>query len=397
MAPSNPQLNVNLAPAAIFTNRGFRNSEAYSRYLRSFCDRPLQPAFIIPPTTFNRYGLRVNGYINDLGWSSLLQNRILDQCPEAVRMFYASMQCGPGRYPSFFTTTVYNFSVTITADVLATLLHLPHDGYIAGTTEDFDSYGFHPIDTMSYLARDYGKHPFSMFSVERIPDELKALHFYITRLFLPRDAATASTLDESDLWIMFNAKTSCPISYAALMFNHMIKYREEECSGKLPFGPQITSLLSILGVDLRGKLFTREVHSDLQAQHIMRRTFSALGPQRLVNVQGGEQPAAADQTASDSEANHRAAMITVRLDKEKEKAESSGTRKRALDLGHLQEGSRLEKEGKRLLQDLKLSLKGKEAGSPSKKIKKVNKVLFVSSEEEESDPSEFVSSPEYTY
>ncbi|CAL1382339.1 unnamed protein product [Linum trigynum] len=206
-------------------------------------------------------------------------------------MFYASMQCGPGSYPSYFTTTVYNFSVTITADVLATVLHLPQDGYLAGTTEDFDSYGFHPIDTMSYLARDYGKHQFSMFSVERLPDELKALHFYITRMFLPRDAATATTLEESDLWTLFNAKTSCPISYATLMFNHMIKYREEECSGKLPFGPQITSLLEILGVDLRWKIINRDLHSDLQAQHVLRRTLSELGTQKLAKVKGGDQPA----------------------------------------------------------------------------------------------------------
>ncbi|CAL1382640.1 unnamed protein product [Linum trigynum] len=113
MAHSNLQLHANLAPATIFTNRGFRNSEAYSRYLRCFSDQALHPSFLIPPTTFNRYRLRVNGYLNDLGWSSLLQNRLLDQCPEAVRMFFACMQCGPGPNPSYFTTTVYNFSVML--------------------------------------------------------------------------------------------------------------------------------------------------------------------------------------------------------------------------------------------------------------------------------------------
>ncbi|CAL1378828.1 unnamed protein product [Linum trigynum] len=126
---------------------------------------------------------------------------------------------------------------------------------------------------MSYLASDYGQCQSSMFSVERLPDDLKALHFYITRMFLPRAAETTTTLEESDLWIMFNARTSCPISYASLMFNHMIKYREEDCSGKIPFGPQMTSLLAILGVDLCGKLTNREVHDDLQAQHVLRHTL----------------------------------------------------------------------------------------------------------------------------
>ncbi|CAL1403090.1 unnamed protein product [Linum trigynum] len=262
MAPSNSQLNVSLAPAEIFTNQGFRNSKAYSRYLRSFRDRALHPSFLIPPTTFNRYRLRVNGYVNDLGWSSLLKNQLLDQCPKAVRMFYASMQCGPGRNPMYFTSTVYNFSVKVTANVLANLLHLPHDGYTAGTTEEFDSYGFHPIDTMSYLARDYGKYKSSMFSVERLPDDLKALQFYITRMFLPRDAETTTSLEETDLWIQFNAMTGCQINYASLMFNHMIKYREDDCSGKLPFGPQITTLLELVGVDRRDKMTKWEVHFD---------------------------------------------------------------------------------------------------------------------------------------
>ncbi|CAL1396176.1 unnamed protein product [Linum trigynum] len=349
MAPSNPQLSVTLAPAAIFTNRGFRNAEAYSKYLRSYRDRSLHPSFLIPPTTFNRYRLRVNGYLNDLGWSSLLKNQLLDQCPEAVRMFYARMQCGPGRNPSYFTTTVYNFSVTVTADMLANLLHLPHGGYSAGTTEEFDSYGFHPIDTMSYLARDSGTYQSSMFSVERLPDDLKALQFYITHMFLPRDAATTTTLEEFDLWILFNARTGCPISYASLMFNHMIKYREEDCGGKLPFGPQITTLLALVGVDMREKLTNRDVHSDLQAQHVLRRTLSGLGPRKLAKVQEGDKAADCEsESESDSAEDDNDEGIWLkdmaavypadgisRLDKGKGIAESSGKRKKTLTLEHI--------------------------------------------------------------
>ncbi|CAL1401461.1 unnamed protein product [Linum trigynum] len=406
MAPSNLQLNVNLALAAIFTNRGFRNSEAYSKYLRSFCDRPLHPSFLIPPTSFNRYRLRVNGYINDLGWSSLFQNRLLDQCPEAVRMFYASMQCGPGRYPSYFTTTVYNFSVTVTADILATLLHLPHGGYQAETAADFDNYGFHPIDTMSYLASDYGSHELSRFSVERLPDDLRALQFYVSHVFLPRAADQAATLDDSDLWILFNAKTSCPISYASLMFNHMMKYREEECSSKLPFGPQITHLLAILGVDLRGKIINREARSDLQAQHVLRRPISWLGPRKLAKVQGGDKAANCESKSKPEEDDNdegswlkdTAAAYTAggisRLDKGKGIAESSGKRKKTLTLEHIQEGVRLENEGKSLLRDFTVSLKGKEASTSGKKV---SRVLFLPSDDEEVDPSEYASSPEYTY
>ncbi|CAL1407550.1 unnamed protein product [Linum trigynum] len=406
MAPSNPQLNVTLTPAAIFTNRGFQNAEAYSKFRRSYSDRGLHPSFLIPPTTFNRYRLRVNGYLNDLGWSSLLKNQLLDQLPEAVRMFYASMQCGPGLNPSYFTSTVYNFSVTVTPDMLANLIHLPHGGYTAGTTKEFDSYGFHPTDTMSYLARDSGKYQSSMFSVERLPDDLKALQFYITHMFLPRDAETATTLEESDLWILFNARTGCSISYASLMFNHMIKYREEDCGGKLPFGPQITTLLALVGVDLCEKLTNRDVHSDLQAQHVLRRTLSGLGPRKLAKVQGGDKAADCESELEPEEDDNEegiwlkdtAAVYTAdeisRLDKGKGIAESSGKRKKTLNLEHIQEGVRLENEGKSLLRDFALSLKGKEANSSGKKV---NRVLFIPSEDEKVDPSEYASSPEYTY
>ncbi|CAL1361207.1 unnamed protein product [Linum trigynum] len=217
----------------------------------------------------------------------------------------------------------------------------------------------------------------------------------LSLVFLPRAAEQATILDESDLWILFNAKTSCPISYASLMFNHIIKYQDEECSGKLPFGPQITYLLAILRVDLRGKITKRDVHSDLQAQHVLRRTLSALGPRKLAKVQGGDKSAQSEsEPESEPNEDDNTAALSARLGKGKEVAESSGKRKRGLNMRHLQEGIKLEKEGKVILHDLTVALKGKEASSSGKKV---NKVLFLPSENEEDDPSEYASSPDYTY
>ncbi|CAL1382641.1 unnamed protein product [Linum trigynum] len=190
------------------------------------------------------------------------------------------------------------------------------------------------------------------------------------------------------------------------MFNHMIKYREEDCSGKLPFGPQITSLLAILGVDLRGKLTNREVHNDLQAQHVLRRTLSVLGPRKLAKVQGGDK-AAKSGTDSEEEVNEvedetwvkgKAAELTAveisSLDKGKGVVKWSTKRKKSLRMDHVQEGIRLEKEGKSLIRDFTLALKGKKASSS---CKRVNRVLFVPSEDAEVHPSEYASSAEYTY
>ncbi|CAL1379067.1 unnamed protein product [Linum trigynum] len=142
---------------------------------------------------------------------------------------------------------------------------------------------------------------------------------------------------------------------------------------------------------MRGKITNQEVHSDLQDQPVLCCALSELGPQKLAKVQGGDKSA---QSESGSDKDDNVAALPARLDKGKEVAEASGKRKRVLNLGHLQEGINMEKEGKGILHDLTLALKGKEASSSGKKV---NKVLFVSSEDGEEDPSKYASSPEYSY
>ncbi|CAL1395695.1 unnamed protein product [Linum trigynum] len=119
--------NAQLHPAAVFSNKGFSSSAAYSRYLRRFRERPNHPSFSIQPSGFSKYDMNVSSLIDGLGWGSLTENMRFSYCPEAVRLFYVNLVLSPGCDPAFFTTTVFNYDITVTLALLANLLNLPHN------------------------------------------------------------------------------------------------------------------------------------------------------------------------------------------------------------------------------------------------------------------------------
>ncbi|CAL1371637.1 unnamed protein product [Linum trigynum] len=128
--------NAQLHPAAVFNNKGFRNAATYSRYLRRFRDRPIYPSFSIQPSRFSKYDMDIPSLLDGLGWSSLVNNMRFSHCPDAVRLFFVNLKCGPGCDPSFFTTYVFNYEITVTPTLLAALLNCPHSGLQAGTYND---------------------------------------------------------------------------------------------------------------------------------------------------------------------------------------------------------------------------------------------------------------------
>ncbi|CAL1380213.1 unnamed protein product [Linum trigynum] len=149
--------NVQSQSHVLFKNQSFRNAATYSRYLRNFCNRHLYPSFSIHPSTFTKYGMNIPAYLHRLGWESLVENLRFSQCPEAVRLFYVNFRCGPGSDPSFFTTLVYDYEIKVTPDILASILHLPHSGYQAGTDREFFNFGFRFDEVLRSLAHDIGR------------------------------------------------------------------------------------------------------------------------------------------------------------------------------------------------------------------------------------------------
>ncbi|CAL1377084.1 unnamed protein product [Linum trigynum] len=253
--------NVQLQSSVLFKNQSFRNAATYSRYLRRFQDRPLYPSFSIQPTAFSKYDMNISAYLDKLGWVSLVSNMRFSQCPEAVRLFYVNLRRGPGSDPSFFTTLVYDYEIKVTPDLLASVLDIPHAGIRAGTDSEFHHFGFRFDQELVSLVHDIGRWFPSQLAARRLPDDLKVLFFFLTRWFLPRDLAGADIIHSPDLWVLFNARAGRRISYASLMFQHMIKFGTEYYGGPLPFGPQIPRFLYHLGIDLRDKVIVCDVPS----------------------------------------------------------------------------------------------------------------------------------------
>ncbi|CAL1411097.1 unnamed protein product [Linum trigynum] len=283
MAFNNAQLN----PAAVFSNKGFNSPATYSRYLRRFRDRPIYPSFSIQPSGFSKYDMNISSLIDGLGWGSLTENMRFSYCSEAEHMFYVNLVPGPGCDPTFFTTTVFNYEITVTPSLFANFLNLPHIGLRAGTDGEFVARGFRFDAALARYTRDIGEFFPSPLVAGRLPDDLKVLHFFITRCFLPRDLSSTNLLHSADQWILSNGKEGRSISYASLMSTHIVKFGLEYYSGPLPFGPQITKLLYRLGIDLRDKITLCNVLDDLRPQHVLAKLNAELGPRKPVNGSGG--------------------------------------------------------------------------------------------------------------
>ncbi|CAI0377620.1 unnamed protein product [Linum tenue] len=226
--------------------------------------------------------------IAGLGWESLTEDQRFLHCPEAVRLFYVNIRRDRGPEPNSFTTMVYDHEITVTPALLASVLSLPHSGIHASYESDFVAHGFDFCAAHDHLTRDIGKAFPNRRSAGRLPDDLKVLHFFITRCFLPREVDSAGLLHSDDLWILSNARAHQPISFASLMFAHILKFGGGGYNGALPFGPLITRYLHRLGIDLRDKVAVCNVHDNLRPNHVLVRLDADVGRRKLVTSSGGE-------------------------------------------------------------------------------------------------------------
>ncbi|CAL1392642.1 unnamed protein product [Linum trigynum] len=245
--------NAQLRPVVVFKNQGFRNAIVYSRYLRCFRDRPIYPSFTISPSAFSKYDMDIPSLVAGLGWESLTEDQRFLHCPEAVRLFYVNIHRDSGPEPQSFTTMVYDHEITVTPALLASVLSLPHSGILASFESDFVEHGFDFLAALDHVTRDTGKVFPTRLSAGRLPDDLKVLHFFITRCFLPRDVTSAGLLHSDDLWILSNACAHQPIS-----------------------------------IDLRDKVAVCNIHDDLRPNHVLVRLDADVGRRKLVSGSGGD-------------------------------------------------------------------------------------------------------------
>ncbi|CAL1396669.1 unnamed protein product [Linum trigynum] len=317
MAPTNAQLRHSV----VFNNKGFCNAAVYSRYLRRFRDHPIYPSLSIHPSGFSNYDMNIPSLLHGIGWESLVENMRFSYCPEAVRLFYVNIQKGPGTVPTFFTTMVFNFEIKATPELLATTLDLPHTGLRASTDSEFGALGFDLLDSLKSVTCDIGQYFPSRLAAGRLPDDLKVLHFFLTRSFLPRDLSSTDVLHTSDLWVLSHARAGTAISYASLMFHHMIRFGMEYFEGPLPFGPQITRLLSFLRIELHDKLHQCKVLDDIRPQHVLAKLDALVKPRKPLTGSRGVGPV--------SYASGRLVGALVDADVTVIKRESSGEREQS--------------------------------------------------------------------
>ncbi|CAL1394749.1 unnamed protein product [Linum trigynum] len=254
--------NARLRPVVVFKIQGFRNAIVYSRYLRCFCDRPIYPSFTISPSAFSKYDMNIPALGAGLGWESLTEDQRFIHCPKAVRLFYVNIRRDHGAEPRSFTTMVYDHEITVTPDLLASVYLFFTRGIQASFDSDFAEQGFDFCQALDHLTCDIGKASPTRLSAGHLPDDLKVLHFFITRYFLPCDASSAGLLHSSDLWIMENARVHQPISFASLMYAHILRF----------------------GIDLRDKVAVCRVHDDLRPNHVLVRLDADVG--RLAAIDG---------------------------------------------------------------------------------------------------------------
>ncbi|CAL1380842.1 unnamed protein product [Linum trigynum] len=269
MAGLNPHVPLHLAQASIFTGRGFNRPEDYNRYLVKFQDRPLCPSVYLDLARFNRYDMNIPRLINVVG--GLI-------CLSISAMAFVLKQ--------------FEF------DLLSYLLGYPIQGAEVVDEADFPTVEFNENEAMHLYARDIGAYHPARLDARCLPDDLKVLHFYITRVFLPRSHGL-TRIYPMDMWILARAKENRHISYPHLMIGHMMQYCDDYFYDELPFAPQITLLMRSLDLDMRYKVARVNLIDSLWDQFVLRKVNALVGLSLADLVEGIPEEEEAEEAMSD--------------------------------------------------------------------------------------------------
>ncbi|CAN1760124.1 hypothetical protein LINPERHAP1_LOCUS7412 [Linum perenne] len=117
-----------------------------------------------------------------------------------------------------------------------------------------------------------------------LPGVLRVLHWYITRIYLPR-SYDKDILFPLDVWILSNALRRVQLSLPRLIFHYILEAVSLPFQGGLPFAPLLTAILERVGVNLRDHVLHAPSHS-LKAQHVLRLLHCGRAP--FQPTQGGE-------------------------------------------------------------------------------------------------------------
>ncbi|CAN0917645.1 hypothetical protein LINGRAHAP2_LOCUS30430 [Linum grandiflorum] len=213
-------------------------------------------------------------YILSLGWRSFLHYIPDTFCRTAVQKFFCNL------YVIFVqrlhAQTVVDGSVILfNPGVISQLAVIPIEGIpycfelgIRSQGFDFKAAGAalccSPPDRLTH------------FNISFLPEDFCVLHWFVTRIFLPRSFAW-DIVTPTDVWVLHNAFYGQPLSLPHLLFSALLDVGASFYPGSLPFSPQLILLMHTAGIDLSNKILKHAVYQ-LNPQHILRRVYCAATP-----------------------------------------------------------------------------------------------------------------------
>ncbi|CAL1395804.1 unnamed protein product [Linum trigynum] len=217
------------------------------RHRQFFERRPIAPSILSPFEEFHDLALDVNDFIQNLGWGFLLGQFSSMFCPILVRYFYSNLR-SDGFRSRVFSTLFQGHLITIPVVDLGRLLDIPAAGETIAHESELWRVNFNVAEEFVHLS---GVHPGPALSlpVNVLLPCLRAFHFVLTRVFLPR-FQSFDRVTPLDLWVMSLAVAHVPLNDAHLVFGSMLSFGDVHFPGPLPFGPLITRLFSRLAIDL---------------------------------------------------------------------------------------------------------------------------------------------------
>ncbi|CAN1236902.1 hypothetical protein LINGRAPRIM_LOCUS1771 [Linum grandiflorum] len=280
----------------LYINDNMRSSKHQAHYLE-FIDRPILPAVRVDPVAFGKYGLNPCTLLANLGWSTLVMNQSYSYYPDVVRQFYVNLRLEGRLQDGRFSTIIDGYRIVVTPHLLEVVLGLPPGGKQIFEETDLLRIGFSPSVMLGRWTQAERK-PTDLGIIYDLPDYLKIVHYFITRICLPR-SDSLYLVNGMDIWLLYCAIFSEKTDFSCLMFASLVKHSNPSFSGALPFGPAISYLLDALGLPLRSKYLLESPLDIFRPRHVLREV--GWKPSQLVYGSGGELQSCNDLNASDDE------------------------------------------------------------------------------------------------
>ncbi|CAN1216830.1 hypothetical protein LINPERPRIM_LOCUS785 [Linum perenne] len=191
--------------------------------------------------------------------------------PDAVFQFYANLKVDGTLPAGCFSTYVDGYLLFITPDLLCQVLEVPIQGINLSSKDEFPVFKFEPISAVQTLTNNPTSDRFPEdrpLNTFQLPVHLRVLHFLITRVFFPR-MTHREVITALDNWILHHAENRVPVSYAHLMFTHMVRAATDFSRGNLPFASFISTLLLGIGLSFQHMYTEENFFVQLRAQHVL--------------------------------------------------------------------------------------------------------------------------------